>query len=208
MNRKLFGAFLTFLLIAIIALIGCSNDDDNGNGNSEPDYFPLELGNEWIFQVTQVDSTGTKVYEAIQTLDHMTAEDTIEWFVLIEDEDTFDTLDSTYYRKDEYLLQGIFFDGGARLPVTVSPLEPVVGVSWDTTGLVTIYGEVLSQESITVDAGTFDCYKEKLVITSIFANMTIYNWLADGIGPVRILILNDPDSTDTKDMQLSSYTIQ
>ncbi len=207
MNRKFLGAFLIFTLVAIIALMGCSSND-NGNGdNGEHNYFPIALGNQWIFDVNKVDTAGSlSTYTAEQNIDHMTTYDSYEWFVLIEENtDTIDTLqDSTYYRKDEYLLHGVFFKGFA-IPVTISPLEPTIGDFWADTSLIIFSGEVLTKETITVPAGEFECYKEKLEATVLGEDLIIYNWLGNNVGPVRIIVVYEGDSTD---MKLASYTIQ
>jgi hypothetical protein len=51
--------FFMFLIIPIVFL-ACDKDDTNDSGNETPvkvtDYYPLSIGNYWIYQVNQCDS--------------------------------------------------------------------------------------------------------------------------------------------------------
>ncbi len=208
MKRATLLATLIFAAFALL-FVGCGDDDDDNN--TPGDYFPLTVENQWVYDVTAIspDSTGQFTYEATQTLIHMATKDSFEWYVLLEVEPGDDTDDSTYYRKDSNYLQAIVYNGSMLLRFPVSPLAPSVGQTWSqTSGLATINGEVLAKETITVGAGSFECYKEKVSVSlGMLGSMKIYNWLAPEIGPVRILASFNADSTDVKDMKLKSYTI-
>ncbi len=191
--------------IALILVCGCSKDD---NSTGPPDYFPLTLGNSWTFEVTEKDTAGQdSVYTQIQTVDHTTTFDSEEWFVIVATTDS-DT-DSTYYRKGEFFLEAIFFYQGSLLDdiIAVSPLEPSVGFSWGDTVNIEVNGVVEDSEEITVPAGTFQCYRERLQISALggMIEMQIYNWLSDGVGPVRIMYVSGEDTTD---MKMVSYSVQ
>ncbi len=197
--------WLLFVFVAPIILGGCTHDD---TGPAERDYFPLQLGNSWTFQVVKPDSAGNdSVYTEIQTVDHTTIRDSLEWFVVLKTTAT-DT-DSTYYRKGDYFLEAMFFYQGSILDdiIAVSPLEPSVGFSWEDTVDIQTSGEVLAETTVVVPAGTFDCFEEHLVISALggLIRMEIFNYLADGVGPVKVVYVS---SGDTTRMELTDYEIQ
>jgi len=189
-----------------LLLVGCSKE--SGPSESQPDYFPLQLGNQWTFTVTKPDSAGEdSTYTEIQTVDHITEYDSLEWFVVVKTTGT-DT-DSTYYRKGDYFLEAIFFYQGSILDdiIAVSPLEPSVGFVWSDTVNIEVEGEVVAETTITVPAGTFDCFEEHLLVSALggLVQMEITNYLADGVGPVKIVYVS---SGDTTDMELTEYSLQ
>ena len=118
--------------------------------------------------------------------------------------------DSSYYRKDDYFLRVVYFVIGNALEIVASPMDPTTITVWDdSTSLamfsVHIHGEVEAFETITVPAGIFNCYRERLEVSIPgLYSYTIRNWLADGIGAVRIVSVSGDDSTD---MKLESYSL-
>lgn len=203
MRRRL---WILAIVTAFLLLAGCSKE--SGPSESQPDYFPLQLGNQWTFTVTKPDSAGTdSTYTEIQTVDHTTQYDSLEWFVVVKTTET-DT-DSTYYRRGDYFLEAIFFYQGRILEdiIAVSPLEPSVGFVWSDTVNIEVEGEVVAETTITVPAGTFDCFEEHLLVSALggLVRLEITNYLADGVGPVKIVYVS---SGDTTDMELTEYSLQ
>ncbi|MCD6531516.1 hypothetical protein J7K99_03630, partial [bacterium] len=91
--------------------------------------------------------------------------------------------------------------------IAVSPLEPSVGFVWSDTVNIEVEGEVVAETTITVPAGTFDCFEEHLLVSALggLVQMEITNYLADGVGPVKIVYVS---SGDTTDMELTEYSLQ
>ncbi len=206
--RRAFWAFVA--LAAFAALLGCSKEEGGGGEEVEHDYFPLALGNSWTFSVYSVDTAGAETtYTQTQTIDHVTTYDSLDWFVMLTPtSDT--TYDSAYYRKDDYFVYVTYFLEGIPLELMVSPVDPEVGATWSCSDTAAFFvveasGEVECQEDVTVPAGTFSCFRELLVVESSVYGATIRTWLADGVGPVRIVSVSDEDSTD---MQLVDYSTQ
>ncbi|MCD6595392.1 hypothetical protein J7L68_06940 [bacterium] len=200
-----FVSLIILIAIGLVFFAGCSKDNTPAE---TPDYFPLALGNSWTFEVIAPDSAGNdSFYTEVQTVDHTTTHDSLDWYVVLAVTDS--STDSSYYRKSEYFLESIFFYNGSILDdiIAVSPLDPSVGFTWSDTVNITVDGEVEAQEEITVPAGTFQCYREKIEVNALggLISMTICNWLADGVGPARILYIMNGDTTD---MKLTSYSVQ
>ena len=208
MKRNYSAIIIAFLVFGAVFFYGCSKEN---NPTEAPDYFPLALGNSWTFEVTAPDSAGNdSIYTEVQTVDHTTTYDSLDWFVVLSVTDS--STDSSYYRKSDYFLESIFFYNGSILNniIAVSPIEPSVGFTWnDTNDTVntTVYGEVEAQEEITVPAGTFQCYRERIEVNALggLISIIIYNWLSDGVGPARIMYISGEDTTD---MKLTSYSVQ
>ena len=201
---KKYGKFLALLML-LGFYSGCSKTN---TPTHQPDYFPLAVGNSWTFQVTKTDSTGgDSTYIEVQTIDHTTTYDSLQWFVVLKTTET-DT-DSTYYRKGDYFLEAVFFYQGTILNdiVAVSPLEPSVGFAWQDTVNIEVEGEILEQTTVEVPAGTFECFKEHLVVSALggLIQMEIFNYLADGVGPIKVVYVSDEDTTE---MELMEYSIQ
>ncbi len=205
--KRLLLVSASLLLIGAVFL-GCSKEEEQPQN-----YFPLAVGNTWNFQVHEWGANSPDTtYTEIQTLDHLANRDGYSWYAMFLPQ-ADSTIDSIYYRKDEFFLYVGYFQMGEFLPMPISPLQPQAGYTWshaDSIGmLLKIYldGIVQGAERITVPAGTFDCMVE-LVHIEIrgLAPDTVWlkYWLADDIGPARILEMSN---TDTTDRQLSSYSL-
>ena len=79
-------------------------------------------------------------------------------------------------------------------PVTRIPFPIKIGDTWSWTGMqsieeysgeVTISGELLAEESITTEAGTFECIKIEMTIKIRRKTDRLIEWLAPGIGIVK-----------------------
>lgn len=79
-------------------------------------------------------------------------------------------------------------------PVTRIPFPVKVGDTWSWTGNqmideykgeVTISGKLLAEESVSTEAGTFDCIKIEMTIKTRRKTDRLLEWLAPGVGIVR-----------------------
>lgn len=63
--RKLF-----FIAILFAIFSACQKDDDSNQNQtvSEPDYFPMAIGNYWVYQFTNTDTLGIVNYERIDSI--------------------------------------------------------------------------------------------------------------------------------------------
>ena len=171
-------------------------------------YFPLAVGNSWTFQVTKTDTSGSTEYSETQSINCITTMDSQDWFVMYTT--TSDSsLDSIYYRKgSEYLYGGyVFLDAFLGFPA--APIKPEIGDEWetiDTLGIfeVSIVGEVVSFDTLTVPAGEYECYQASLIIDAGVISMDMIYWFSNGVGPVRIMQIDDADTTDR---MLESYSL-
>lgn len=60
-----------FFVVAIMAILSACQKDDNSNQNQtvpEPDYFPMAIGNYWIYKYEHVDTLGVVHYERIDSV--------------------------------------------------------------------------------------------------------------------------------------------
>ena len=172
------------------------------------DYFPLAVGNSWTFEVHWSDTAGsTDTYTQTQSIDDTTEMESLLWYIMFN-ESSDSTVDTVYYRKGtDYLYAGYVYYG-AFLSFPAAPVVPEVGMEWDDAETllveVNIHGEVEAYETITVPAGTFDCYCEYITVESSITNLNLRTWVADGVGPVRIVNIGEADSTD---MVLVEYSL-
>lgn len=88
---------------------------------------------------------------------------------------------------------GVFYYGSPQYPTTepqvllIFPLS--IGETWTqwSSGPSSIGVSVTSQESVTVAAGTFDCYKVKYTnYTGTLETSSYYIWFGNGAGRVKI----------------------
>ena len=213
MKIKLLFA-IAFLLSAFL-IVGCSKDENPSDNNEDANYFPLTIGNSWTFLVYETDTAGTDTFVEVQSIvnDTIVADSSL-WYVMhstVEDSIT----DSSYYRKDTvygYLYVRYFYSSVA-LDVIASKLNPQVNDDWEQYDTIMgiiyvhIYGKVEAREDITVPAGVFDCFKERLDIQISGAmrdTVVMNNWLSNNVGPVRIF---QTSATDTTDMKLQAYSV-
>lgn len=105
-----------------------------------------------------------------------------------------------YYKVTD---SGVFYYGSPQYPTTEAqeilkfPLS--IGASWTqwSSGQSSTTISVISQESVTVAAGTFDCFKVKYAnYTGTLETFSYYIWYGNGAGWVKID--TEPSSTSIK----------
>ncbi|MGB9720643.1 MAG: hypothetical protein ACPL28_04070 [bacterium] len=189
---------LIVLAPVILFLISC--------GGGEKDYWPLTVGNVWNYQmiatITAPDTTfadsSTMKWEVTgeTTLDNNTAV-----FEVVNSGEGY--ADTSYYQKtDNYLF--IYEAKADDVPDTVLALPIEEGGTW-TVHKDSLYTEtmrVMSKETVTVPAGTYDdCWKAMDIYNDgVFAE-TAYVWLAPDLGWIKMTSVETQDST-TVDMKI------
>ena len=189
--RKLF-----IVLIAIFSF-SCSKDDNTTNSNPIPitkDIYPLAVGNQWIFKnnitseidtitiTSSFDSNGDKIY-AFYGYDDFSFD--------------FDNPDQGFFYRDKDLWT--YMSGIKKLFIPYTRVNGYVSLRSDSVKTLTILS---TNETVTVPAGTFNCYKYYYV--AIYQGSTgKYYWLADGIGVVKLQHENSSEADE-----LITYTLK
>ena len=179
---------LLCLLPIIVLIIGCGG---------EAVFYPLTVGNHWVYQttvttITQIDTVTADTTTALgETDNEITAETTLdngtavfEVLALVTWEDTLmpDQTDTVYLEETEdYILQ--YEDKADTDPDTAMVLPIEDGNTWtvhsDTSSTTTAV--VLDQRDVQVPAGTYnECWR----IAFITDDDTVYTYFAEDVGNV------------------------
>lgn len=169
-------------------------------GVQEDDYYPISLGNMWNYKgLVEIKAFNGDTISSSSGVTEVTAEtrltggeDVFEitridtTFAKVPSETTLVYTSVSYTRKtDDYVLGYESLDDTEPDTALVLPLEE--GKTWtvqswaDTTTTAT----VLVKESVTVPAGTYDCFKVRTTTTMGSQSYQMYWWYAEGVGLVK-----------------------
>jgi len=191
------------------------------------DYYPLEIGNQWIFKDTEGNTIN---FEIIDTIDISGATAYVKQTKFSSaDEPTY-----TYMAKNSDLISQHAMGGSniggdtlifePQLPIYKLPLVP--GNSWEAeftvwvpdgyyVGSGTTLSEVVSVEDLTVEAGTFqNVFKVKEDFTWELIGQEVihilsYHWLAPNVGVVKLFQEQEVGGEIiTTEASLKSYSLR
>lgn len=177
--------FASMVVLFSVLVSSCSLLQSTSSGGGES-YFPSAIGNTWFSKGTDGTSSLTTV-EGTITIGSITAKRFRSYNV---SSPTYAYTNEVYYKVDS---TGVYVHGqdgvtsSMGIPLLSFPLE--VGKSWDimVSGLNSTRATVLAKETITVPAGTFDCYK--IVAVSMYGTIETYRsylWLGNNAGMVKV----------------------
>jgi hypothetical protein len=169
-------------------------------GGAEDDYYPMTVGNMWnyhgviTYEQADADTGATFITVAEVTAETQltNGEDVFELtnldstFTRPPDETTLVNTRVNYARKtDDHVLAYDSKDDTEPDTVLALPLED--GKTWTVSskGDTTITATVDGQESITVPAGTYECWKVRMTLTVGSTSQDVYWWYAEGVGHVK-----------------------
>jgi hypothetical protein len=195
-----------FLLVILIAIIGCGDDDENPivtqlmNGdclNSNPDceIIPLAVGNSWVWEEIYYNSSGTEIGR--DTLDDQVTRDSVvnsEVWYFIPPVWFCNRADGIWYLD---LSQGLWY----KYPAGVGDQYGGSPASPNT--------EVLDVDKrVTLDLGIFSCY-EYLILGA--TRDTSFAYVAPGVGIVKYMhyaYLNDSANYLSSARSLIQYNLE
>ncbi|PKP59161.1 MAG: hypothetical protein CVT88_06120 [Candidatus Altiarchaeales archaeon HGW-Altiarchaeales-1] len=205
MNKKQTKILLLLItiIIGVVIISGCVNNEENKIGeegmNETNDYYPLEVGNQWVFAVKK-ETEGENPQNSITTVQITKKEmiNNIETFV-IEYETDNNTSQIEYVNKEygKILCCRRISQGKEQnyyplqLWADFSSLKKGKKWKWaDNTINVELEGEILGKDVITVPAGTFETYIVKITTSPKdnvrgIANVKWMGWFAKNIGVVK-----------------------
>ncbi|RKZ33271.1 hypothetical protein DRQ33_04525 [bacterium] len=202
MHKKIIAGLFVVVMVAMLMFTGCSDDDDNGNGNDTTsfaalDYFPLAVGNQWIY--TDSSRADTSITEIVGTMEI----DGYTTYIMLDDGD------SSFFQIHNgaiYVYVPDFDSSWLMIPATFSIGDSWTSLEIDTTDTSAGYEyhswfnqtvEVLSSETIEVPAGSYNCLKVQFIIESgmvidigdstiqDITTDTSYTWTAKNVGSVK-----------------------
>ncbi len=161
-------------MLAGFLISGCGDDDPSGpeTGGEDAAYYPLAVGNQWVYERNGSLSVGgiqlTTIYgmNITDITGTVTHESGFEMYVqeyhmsdTLETTGQFVYLDSTYTTyvrvTDEGFYSYVSLFGSDSVSVVPFPLQ--VGATWQLSEDPPITAEILSlTETVSVPAGTFD----------------------------------------------------
>ena len=153
-------AFLSFVLLFVFA---CKKDKAT---DPEPvpqisinDYFPMTVGNYWIYDIYKVDTSGVEEQYPYSDTIRIIAEEDIDGKTYLVAE--IDTWLSTSNKKDTILYRdssSYLIDSEGNFFLSLNMDESVIqSKTYNQTPYVSDYVMADSMVSFTVPAGTFDC---------------------------------------------------
>jgi hypothetical protein len=149
-------------------------------------YFPSQPGNTLAYKYSNGDSLVTTFEGEEIVSGSITAQLTKSYYVFSGQPYTSEA----YYDVTD---SGVYYYGSPQYPTTEAqevlrfPLS--IGETWIqwSSGQYSIAGSIISQESIAVTAGIFDCYKVKYSnYTGTVETSSYYIWFGNGAGIVKI----------------------
>ncbi len=175
-----------FLFFCLVLLAGCGILLPS-KGIVGPEYYPNGDGYSWTYQIASyaVNSSPATGVEKVTFSGTTTVENLVVQKLIIED--TFGSSVSTSEGRI-----GVTEGSVKSYPNLVATADastlytfPLsVGAKWFVSG--TIEASVVTQESVTVPAGTFGCYKISGSTVIGYVNTFTYNeWLASRVGSVK-----------------------
>lgn len=221
--KKLLLAAITVLLI-----MGCGDDNPSGpeTGGEDAAYYPLVVGNQWIYQrdgavtisgISITTINGVNVTDITGTMTHESGLD-----VFVQETSLTDTmetggqsvyLDSTFTTYVRITDQGFYsyvsLFGSDSASVVPFPLQ--VGAAWQLCEDPPVTAEILSlTQSVTVPAGSFEnCLQLRTVWTESGNTVENITDFAPNIGRVKNQYTQTYQSVITSvDSELMSYSLQ
>jgi len=178
MEKKL--KILLLLLLPMLLLLVLPSCHKNNDDTPPPvEIFPLKVGNHWVFQTTQADSTKLNHVNDVLKDTLINSE---QWFVL-----TYDTVIRTICKNN---FQGWWFLYDGKSFVTGNPdlywkYPANVNNQYITadSSLVTV---VSIDENITVPAGNFICYHYHIIHYK--ESYECEEYLAPGFGLIKHIV--------------------
>lgn len=90
------------ILPLFIGLTSCSKDDDNDKSTNTHNYFPLKIGNYWIYNCYNTDSLGNKTGEPF--IDSVVVKEALQFegkscFMLLSFKSNSSKIDTAYWRQ-------------------------------------------------------------------------------------------------------------
>ena len=180
--------------VLLSADVGGASYPTNVGPFTTADYYPIEVGNTWVYD----GADGDEVVQIVG-LDDVGGIDAAR----MAQGPTMDTPDAKYFAVIDGSLCFVGeYDGDSGQVMTLSPpiafpLVASIGDSGVATaqasvdgtpvGTVTFEWAIVGAGSVTTTAGTFsDCLKLRLAITAPLEERTeLYSWMALGVGPVK-----------------------
>ena len=152
-----------FFIAAMIAIFSaCQKDDDSNQTVSEPDYYPMAIGNYWVYQFTNTDTLGVVHYERFDSIfiDRDTLIGNETFFVFehakISSDGDVSYGPSSYYRDSSgYIIDssGAIFFSDKNFTDTLQSVTRIIGQ--DSIYRATYKMEYVS-EIVSVPAGDFE----------------------------------------------------
>ncbi|UCD05572.1 MAG: hypothetical protein JSV98_10765 [candidate division WOR-3 bacterium] len=197
-------AFLVFVCITIF-LVECGGEDE-----VEHSYYPLNIGNEWNYEVTMtVEIPGTSYNFTGASQDQITGTTQLTGGASVFQFATALTLNGfsgndTFYIHETDTAVYLYEDVDDTLPDKYLEFPLAVGNTWTVNA--TQSAQVLGSVDISVPAGDYsDCWE----IAYTEGEDTILVYLAYGVGEVKgYAVSNFADTTVTLSLELESTTIQ
>jgi len=176
---------LTLSLIAVL-MISCGGDDNPAGPSGQAcNICPIELNHGWASKMTLFTSTGNIFDESdlTQVIVGDTVIQSVPWYVIEVRIDG--VLDETIYlaNKTNGVYQRVQTYPGHYESFLVYKRQVSEGTSYPLATYGTV--SVLSKDtSVTVPAGTFDCYLYHLDLLSV-AGYESYDYLAPDVGFIK-----------------------
>tara|TARA_Y100000768_G_C23963091_1_gene676443 strand:+ start:1250 stop:1882 length:633 start_codon:yes stop_codon:yes gene_type:complete len=181
------------ITIALIFFTACKKDDDSTSNKSasKNSYFPLKIGNYWVYENYEIDANGTETKTS--QIDMITIErDTIikgnKYYVL---EGTQYPLSSKEWKTLEFLRDssGYIVDNDGRIHFSKNNFTDVLLDSEDDSVYIITYQMEELVDPITVSAGQFEVLNYRGTYTSDYfpddeSPRYIDNYYAKGVGKI------------------------
>ncbi|MGA2296468.1 MAG: hypothetical protein ABSG15_02855 [FCB group bacterium] len=176
---------LSLIILVIIVFAGCNKTDSPVSPTQSDVLIPLKVGNTWIYQGGSKDSVSTDTLKVIRD----TIINGVTWYFFNSDSsDVVTNLNDGFYDmfigSYSYMGSGLSFKYPAKVGDTCSSSNN----NSTQNGIRTVLSV---NESITVKAGTFKCYKFQSygVVTDTTYNFSIYTkdtvWICPNIGMIK-----------------------
>ena len=164
--------FLSFIISLLFGSLNCNKSNPVGNNDPSSEIIPLKVGNTWVWQITNYDTSGTISSTTSDSL--WVSQDTVlngqKYFLLWEQQKNSDgTINqsaSNYFARN---IQSGYSrrDGNQETVLYNYPYQ-----NGDTT-------VIASNVSVTVPTGTYNCLEYHIPVGSYFANGHLQTLMAN-----------------------------
>jgi DUF3108-like len=188
--------YFLFFVVIILSFTSCKKENSPTEPQSNSDFIPLPLKeqNFWAFNFTTA-SGGTSEFA-----------DTIITTTIINNKTIYVFNYAWLFNKDGFyysngILYGLEVNNPSSSTEVVFPKNPSVGQMWTVDGYTLQL--VGTNVSVTVPAGTFNCYK--ILETTLIDSSTsqFYSYWSNGIGFIKG---EDKNNVNSKD-ELINYKV-
>ena len=189
-------SYLVFLFVCLIFISSCSKKDDSNpvTPQSEKPYYPLAVGNTWIYTNSPQGTEQTVTINGSSVING----NTVCFFN--GDDDYYFNYDKEDQGEGMFIKNNDVWGRKSGVDGLFLSNNPVVGSKYDVNAWSGAKMEILSTtETVLVPAGTFTCVKFK------FGNegsMSTY-YMSKGVGIVKIV-----SATGSSTSELKSYTLK